>query len=72
MVRGTTRRILVLAVVIVAFAAAYVSAQQPAPGPDIEGLAGEWRGYASPSRGSVIAEGALQYLTPSPTTSTEG
>jgi hypothetical protein len=42
--------ILVLTVMFVVFAAAYVSAQQP----DIKSLAGKWRGYAIPTRGSNV------------------
>jgi len=51
-----TRSILVLftAVMLVAFAAAYLSVPQPAAAQDIQSLAGKWRGFASPTRGSNV------------------
>src|SRR5262245_50005517 len=44
----TTRRILILAVMLGAVAAAYVSAQE------VASLVGKWRGIASPTRGSNV------------------
>ena len=46
----TSRTILGFTLMFVVFAAAYVSAQQP----DIKSLAGKWRGYAIPTRGSNV------------------
>jgi len=47
----TARPILVLTLMFVVFAAAYVSAQQA---PDVKSLAGKWIGFASPTRGSNV------------------
>jgi hypothetical protein len=47
----TARPILVLTLMFVVFAAAYVSAQQT---PDVKSLAGKWIGFASPTRGSNV------------------
>src|SRR4029453_16083393 len=47
----TARPVLVLTLMFVVFAAAYVSAQQAAPA-DIKSLAGKWVGFVSPTRGS--------------------
>lgn len=49
----TARPILVLTVMFVVVAAAYVSAQQATPA-DIQSLAGKWTGFASPTRGSNV------------------
>ena len=47
-----TRAIVALtAMMFLVFAAAYVSAQQP----DVKSLAGKWRGYATPTRGSNVS-----------------
>src|SRR4029450_338124 len=50
----TARPVLVLTLMFVVFAAAYVSAQQAAPA-DIKSLAGKWVGFASPTRGSNVS-----------------
>ena len=47
----TRTMVALTAVMFVVFAAAYVSAQQP----DVKSLAGKWRGYASPTRGSNVS-----------------
>ena len=48
----TARRILVLTLMFVVFAAAYVAAQQAAPGQDVKSLAGKWVGWGTPTSGS--------------------
>ena len=46
----TARTILGFTLMLAVFAAGYVSAQQP----DVKSLAGKWRGYAVPTRGSNV------------------
>ena len=46
----TRAMVVLIAVVYVVFAAAYVSAQQP----DVKSLAGKWRGYATPTKGGNV------------------
>ena len=48
----TARTMLVLTVMFVVSAAAYVSAQQAAPGQDVKSLAGKWVGWGTPTSGS--------------------
>jgi hypothetical protein len=54
---GMTKRILVLALMIVVGAATYAVAQQPQPSEavkDIQSLAGRWTGWATPPSGSAF------------------
>ena len=50
----TARTILLLTLMFVVFAAAYVSAQQALPGQDVKSLAGKWVGWGTPTSGSTF------------------